>query len=568
MAKHLTLICFLWMELALISYVIAEKEAFPEGFFPFEEASTRYQTPPKVRKPPYVIGDGPCPGVDFKGRFPPKYSLCGDLSRGFIPQNPMNQFSADDPYPFDLIKTKTLKFLSAALPFLKQDPKIPKVARFVGAPISYREPGGFDLHQTSLFRRKKRFSDPGAKPYKAPIQVKNEVTSTEKSNQTETTVNLMKQKDVYNHTQSLTNSTVTSRELCPQGSGLLCSLISTMTSLYFQNQAESSGFLNQPSNSDVQNSVNEPSQSSSTALLSLLPTIINALQEESSSSSKPEKPSYEDNSSKDRSPLLQMLSILTGASGQSSSNNGVIGVGSHVPTALSLILDLIRSGNSPLDYLSNILPNRRGTPSTNSGSSQSESHPPLNNLSEELPPTPCPSIEEYVTPTFARNYKGVWKYVVQIPQEGYFTQTVQQTKCVRSHCDFTDGVCHESPRWVSLLVAEIFYPNIYFPTSTPTTPGSSNTYKDGVPPVEDFTNFQQYLRRRVGEPEVHSNHYPNYYQSNTKLSTFPNGLPDTENCDSYDEIGCYIVRMYYDWFLVNGSCKCWKPEGRALFTRK
>lgn len=47
-----------------------------------------------------------------------------------------------------------------------------------------------------------------------------------------------------------------------------------------------------------------------------------------------------------------------------------------------------------------------------------------------LPPTPCPSMEEYVTPVYARNYQGVWKYVVQIPQEGYLTQTIQQTSCM------------------------------------------------------------------------------------------------------------------------------------------
>lgn len=35
--------------------------------------------------------------------------------------------------------------------------------------------------------------------------------------------------------------------------------------------------------------------------------------------------------------------------------------------------------------------------------------------------TPCQAIEEYVSPTYARNYQGVWKYVVQIPSEGYFT---------------------------------------------------------------------------------------------------------------------------------------------------
>lgn len=46
------------------------------------------------------------------------------------------------------------------------------------------------------------------------------------------------------------------------------------------------------------------------------------------------------------------------------------------------------------------------------------------------PPTPCQSVEEYISPTFARNYQGAWKYVVQIPAEGYFTQTIQKTRCL------------------------------------------------------------------------------------------------------------------------------------------
>ena len=28
------------------------------------------------------------------------------------------------------------------------------------------------------------------------------------------------------------------------------------------------------------------------------------------------------------------------------------------------------------------------------------------------------------------------------------------------------------------------------------------------------------------------------------------------NCDGQDELGCYNVRLYYDWFLIPGSCKC------------
>jgi hypothetical protein len=47
-----------------------------------------------------------------------------------------------------------------------------------------------------------------------------------------------------------------------------------------------------------------------------------------------------------------------------------------------------------------------------------------------LPPTPCPAKVDYATPVFAKNYQGVWRYVVQIPYEGYFTQTVEVTRCL------------------------------------------------------------------------------------------------------------------------------------------
>lgn len=117
-----------------------------------------------------------------------------------------------------------------------------------------------------------------------------------------------------------------------------------------------------------------------------------------------------------------------------------------------------------------------------------------------------------------------------------------------------DGICHESPRWVSLLVAETYYPDTFFPTttSTPVPP---------PPPVEDFYNFQQYLKRRVGQDEDDPNYRarPVYKEKKTKPQ---------QHCDGVDHIGCYIVRLYYDWFLVNGSCKCWKPSPKRILTGK
>lgn len=52
----------------------------------------------------------------------------------------------------------------------------------------------------------------------------------------------------------------------------------------------------------------------------------------------------------------------------------------------------------------------------------------------------------------------------------------------------------------------------------------------------------------------------------------PNGAEPNENgsskenseeCDGLDTNGCYLIRVYYDWFLVNGSCKCWKTNSKT-----
>lgn len=131
------------------------------------------------------------------------------------------------------------------------------------------------------------------------------------------------------------------------------------------------------------------------------------------------------------------------------------------------------------------------------------------------PPTPCPAKVEYATPVFAKNYQGSWRYVVQIPYEGYFTQTVEVTRCLQARCHYLDGGCLSSPRWVSMLVAEIFYPNSdeYTTTTTSTT----------APPVQDFQAYQQYLQKRAGVSATDGTNVEN----NTKLP----------HCDGHDEIG-------------------------------
>merc|ERR1719225_383937 len=142
----------------------------------------------------------------------------------------------------------------------------------------------------------------------------------------------------------------------------------------------------------------------------------------------------------------------------------------------------------------------------------------LNSLDQ--PMTPCPSAVEYVTPVFAKNYQGVWRYVVQIPYEGYFTQTVEVVKCLSTKCQFLDGSCLASPRWVSLLVAEIYYPDVSFPN--PAQPSQNRNPVQGASPPTDYN--QLFLKR----------------QGTAAGSSSGGGA--TPQCDGQDELGCYQVR--------------------------
>lgn len=131
-------------------------------------------------------------------------------------------------------------------------------------------------------------------------------------------------------------------------------------------------------------------------------------------------------------------------------------------------------------------------------------------------------------------------------------------QCTRSHhssflsrCHYLDGGCLSSPRWVSLLVAEIFYPNTedQFGAAQSTTPSTT------APSVQDFQAYQQYLQKRAG------------------VATSSDGVnndssPKPPHCDGHDEIGCFQVRLYYDWFLIPGSCKCWRPDYFAKYVRR
>lgn len=128
-----------------------------------------------------------------------------------------------------------------------------------------------------------------------------------------------------------------------------------------------------------------------------------------------------------------------------------------------------------------------------------------------------------------------------------------------------------------MLVAEIFYPNNNedFPATTP-------------PPLQDFQKYQEYLQKRAGlaQNDTASAFFEQQAQKNNKKK-------QNQICDGYDEIGCFQIRLYYDWFLIpgknlahnnsldcshylvfiiflcfTGSCKCWRPDYFAKYVKK
>ena len=55
---------------------------------------------------------------------------------------------------------------------------------------------------------------------------------------------------------------------------------------------------------------------------------------------------------------------------------------------------------------------------------------------------------------------------------------------------------------------------------------------------------------------------------NEALPTSTSTLTSSSKCDGQDEMGCYQVRLYYDWFLIPGSCKCWKNDFFEQYTKR
>ena len=92
----------------------------------------------------------------------------------------------------------------------------------------------------------------------------------------------------------------------------------------------------------------------------------------------------------------------------------------------------------------------------------------------------------------------------------------------QSRCHYLDGGCLSSPRWTSLLVAEIFYPDKVIDENQNRKFNGLRSPVNGSPsPVHDFQNYQQYLQKHAGENEGRNT--------------------GSQHCDGVDEMGCFQV---------------------------
>jgi len=85
-------------------------------------------------------------------------------------------------------------------------------------------------------------------------------------------------------------------------------------------------------------------------------------------------------------------------------------------------------------------------------------------------------------------------------------------------------------------VAEMFYPEAAFPVIQNPAKINQNGY----------TQKQQLLKRND--------------KGSNEIGQAPPTTVVPAECDGVDEIGCFQVRLFYDWFLIPGSCQCWKSQ--------
>ncbi|KAF2353616.1 Cystine-knot cytokine [Trinorchestia longiramus] len=514
MSARASVSCALLAALLLLQGFGVLSEQYPEGYYPFHEDPLK--SPPRVRKPPYTQTEEICSGVL---EAPEETSLsldnlCGDLNTGFLPLNPLGQNVLGASYPFELIKNQTLDLFSKTLPVLKEDKTLPKVAKYVTSTVPLRKRFHAVRRPTRSLREEVgeatwslvRSDDPFAGVQEPP---EHDILATH---------SLSQNQDPHQHgILAAGPSKNFAREIFQS--------IKDDDGVNFRNvslSGENSAHMKEKA-------VGGWSKTSNVAMSSgRASRRIN---------SRDGRGLFTDNDSALWQGVLQ--GIFNGLKLDKKTASQIIEnleFDQHMAVGRG-VSSFCQSNWGLFCLLYNTMMGRETSPANpvHATERRDKVEPSGNSLEEGSPLTPCPSAVEYVTPVFARNYQGVWRYVVQIPYEGYFTQTVEITQCLEESCHYLSGSCLASPRWVSLLVAEIFYPDAVFP-SKPTRPSLQRTspHMTKSPHATQPQPHQRLKREAKMRPPA-----PHY-------------------CDGVDQIGCFQVRLYYDWFLVPGSCKCWK----------
>ena len=106
-------------------------------------------------------------------------------------------------------------------------------------------------------------------------------------------------------------------------------------------------------------------------------------------------------------------------------------------------------------------------------------------------------------------------------------------------------------------MAAIFYPDAEFPLGL-----SSASMKK----INDQNGSSR--QKRSKSVRASRSKSGGYYEGKFVVrGNSTSGKSDEEGskCDGYDEIGCFQFRLFYDWFLIPGECKCWRRSFRGMF---
>lgn len=86
-----------------------------------------------------------------------------------------------------------------------------------------------------------------------------------------------------------------------------------------------------------------------------------------------------------------------------------------------------------------------------------------------------------------------------------------------------------------------------------------------------MTNFCRYRETKKADYNILLQNYQQYLHKRAGLQAAPVDSSTTQkppHCDGVDALGCFQVRLYYDWFLIPGSCKCWRPDYFNKYVRR